>query len=191
MAVLVEANSVIVRTDAILARMPGGEAAFISLVPNQTYCSDGQLARAGFTGPVELGEFIDSLTRAGLRYLEDGKAVDFVVVDQLRGPTRPCDWIEFAHLPFEPDHTVAACWLFEGPRSYGAGIYLKSLHMAFVTPETWKYEGSLSEEATFVPQGEAGKHLVLMDTYDDIVIYLDTESGKMVSFPRRPGPKDA
>jgi hypothetical protein len=151
MAVLAEAISVVVRCDAIRERLPGGEAAFNAMVPNNTLCSDGELVRVGFMGPAPVKAFIGELEAAGLRFLVDGKATDLVVVDQLRGPTVPCDWIEFARLPFGPDKRVAVCWLFDGPRIPVAGIHLRGGgSMQLHTPPGWEFEGSISDTAAFV-----------------------------------------
>lgn len=48
MAVLVEAFSVIVRTQAIKEKHIGGFASFIKDIPNETICTDGFLVRVGF-----------------------------------------------------------------------------------------------------------------------------------------------
>src|ERR1700684_3709117 len=95
MAVLVEAISVVVRADAIAERLDGGWEAFVSLVPNQTLCEDGELARVGFMHPDDTKAFVGSLGAKGLIYIEGGKAMDLVVVDQQRGPLASADWIEF------------------------------------------------------------------------------------------------
>ena len=180
MAVLAEAISVVVRCDAILQRLPGGEEAFESMVTNDTYCSDGELVRVGFLGPGPVEAFVRELEAAGLRYLVDGKATDFVVVDQRHGPTTPCDWIEFARIPFGPDQRVAACWLFEGPRLPMAGIYLRGNSMQLHTPPGWSFEGSISDTGGFVSHEEMAERLVLLRVEDGRAVYLDTRTGREV-----------
>ena len=101
MAVLVEAISVVIRKDAIRSKIPGGEKRFKLLIPNATYCDDGEVARVGFLAPPDVQKFVEELVDAGLTFVEDGKCVDLVVCDQQTGPIRDCDWIEFAHLRFE------------------------------------------------------------------------------------------
>ncbi len=124
MAVLVEAISVIVRRDSIDRSFDGGWRAFVSCVPNATLCTDNQLARVGFMDPKAVGKFVEGLQAAGLVFLESGKCTDIAVVDQERGPTIPCEWLEFAHIPFgKSGGRVAACWLFEGPR-LAAGVHI-------------------------------------------------------------------
>ena len=151
MAVLVEAISVIVRRDAIDRAVSGGWQGFISCVPNATLCTDGELVRVGFMGPQDVESFVDRLQNDGLVFLAEGACADIAIVDQQRGLTMPCEWLEFARLPIgQDDGHVAACWLFEGPR-IAAGIHLPGKSLKFAVPDGWKYEGSLSERFAFVP----------------------------------------
>ena len=53
--------------DSIEEKAVGGEARFRLLIPNATYCDDGELVRVGFLTPAEVGEFIlDLEDRASL-----------------------------------------------------------------------------------------------------------------------------
>lgn len=122
MAVLIESISVVVRTEAIDQRYPGGWAAFAGAVPNQTLCADGELARIGFMVPKDVEAYVTALREHGIIYQEDGKARDLVVVDQMRGPLVSCDWIEFGHLnldndPCAPYHDRALSYRGDGDRS--------------------------------------------------------------------------
>lgn len=150
MAVLVEAISVIVRRDAINKRFTGGWRGFLNVVPNNTLCADDDLARVGFMSPPDVEEFVRHLERAGLVFTSNGKALDIAVVDQMRGPTIPAEWLEFAHLALSGNGgKVAACWLFEGPR-IAAGTHISAKGMTLATPEGWTYEDSLSANFKFV-----------------------------------------
>src|ERR1039458_7210552 len=100
MAVLVEAISVIVRRDSIEQKLSGGWNAFEQSVPNATLCDDGVLARVGFMDPRDVGRYIDWLEENGLVFFREGKTVDIAVVDQLSGPTAPCEWLEVGRFPF-------------------------------------------------------------------------------------------
>lgn len=123
MAVLVEAISVVVRCDSIDARYSGGRKRFLSIVPNDTLCTDDDLVRVGFMSPSEVEAFIRQLEKDGLTFTRKGQAVDIAVVDQKRGPTIQAKWLEFAHLTLGgTDNKVAACWLFEDTRC-GAGAF--------------------------------------------------------------------
>ena len=167
MAVLIEAISVVIRTDALLKKYPGGWNAFMKIVPNSTLCSDNELARVGFMTPQDVGAFVARLEQAGLVFLRSEKAVDLAIVDQLRGPTTPCDWLEFGHIEMGPGK-VAACRL--------AG----SQSTEILTPDGWKYEGSLSASHGFVPTEGIRKDLTYLRTENGIDVYLDKASGKEV-----------
>jgi hypothetical protein len=155
MAVLVEGISVVVRSDAIQSKIAGGLERFRQLIPNSTYCDDGELARVGFLAPADVQTFIEELVDAGLAFMEDGRCVDIAVCDQQRGPTADCDWLEFTHLSMEGGK-VGAAWLYEGERK-GHGAHISSTNMKLATPVGWQYEGSLSDKFQFVPD-DATQH---------------------------------
>ena len=151
MAVLVEGISVIVRRDRIASVYPDGWPGYLEDVPNSTLCYDDEVARVGFLGPEDVRGYIRLLEERGLVFLEDGHAIDVAVVDQQQGFALPCDWLEFARLPFgETGGKVGWCWLYED-RRLGAGLHFKDKKMSFATPPGWEYKGSLSAEFTFVP----------------------------------------
>lgn len=153
MAVLVEGISVLVRKEAIEAKMPGGWKRFLLHVPNQTLCHDEKLARVGFMNPQDVGEFIDELAELGLTFLDEGKATDLVVCDQLRGPTTECDWLQFCRSGFgDSGGKVGMAWWWHRKTSFGVHMPAKGLQLH--TPPGWEFEGSLSDKYTFVPEGE-------------------------------------
>jgi hypothetical protein len=69
MAVLVEGISAIVRVQAIHDRCAGGWPAFDDNVPNNTLCSDNEVARVGFMMPADCEAFVGGLERHGLSAL--------------------------------------------------------------------------------------------------------------------------
>jgi hypothetical protein len=172
--VLIEATSVVVRLSAIEASYPGGWKAFVADAPNATLCGDGHLARVGFMDPSDVEGFVRRLERRGLRYLVDGSARDFLVVDQQLGPTAPCDWIGFgrADLPPGSGHEVSGCWLLGESRD------------CLVTPDGWKYEGSLSQTFIFVPDGELEKSLHFLRHEDGCDVFLNVLTGREVYLAR-------
>ena len=152
MAVLVEAISVIVRMQSIESKFAGGWLNFVTKVPNATLCADNDLARVGFMQPDDVKEFINQCEEWGLCFLSDGQCQDIAVVDQIRGPTMPCNWLEYAQLPFgNSDGKIAVCWLFEGQRIEAHGIHMPRKSLDIATPEGWDYEKSLSAKFTFIP----------------------------------------
>lgn len=149
MAVLVEGISVIVRKDSVATKMNDGEARFRMLIPNSTYCDDGELARVGFLSPDDTEVFVEKLTDAGLKFIEDDQCVDIAVCDQQRGLTIPCNWLEFGHLPVEGGK-VAAAWLFEG-RRIGHGLHMPASGLKLYMPAGWQFKNSLSDKFHFLP----------------------------------------
>ena len=179
MAVLVEGISVIVRKQAIEAGLRGGWQAFMATVPNNTFCDDGDLARVGFMHPLDVQAYVEHLASLGLVFARDGAFVDIAVVDQRQGPTLSAPWLEFAKLPFgEGPERVSACWLYEGSRDFGAGVYMRDLSMPLAVPADWRYEESLSAQSEFVPTGEMDERLQFLRTENGIDVFLDLETGE-------------
>jgi hypothetical protein len=182
-AVLVEGISVVVRRDSIDRSFDGGWMGFISGVPNSTLCTDGQLARIGFMDPKDVERFVAHLQRGGLQFLSQGKCIDIAVVDQQRGSTMSCDWLELARTPFGKEgKRVAICWLFDGPR-VAAGLHLSESSLDLAVPKGWSYEGSLSERFKFVPAEDLQSRLIYLRTEKGVDVFLDTSTGREVYKP--------
>ena len=96
MAVLIEGICIVVNNNSLI-KDRNIEEQFLRNVPSQTYCSDGLLHRIGFMEHISANNYIYYLKKElGLTHLdEEKKAVDFVVVDMLKGPLSNCDWIRF------------------------------------------------------------------------------------------------
>ncbi|GMU73528.1 MAG: hypothetical protein AMXMBFR42_29810 [Burkholderiales bacterium] len=169
-SVLVEAISVIVDRNAIDARFPGGWDAFVRFVPNPTLCADPFLARVGFMHADDVRAFVEALEARGLRHLRDGNAVDVVVVDQQRGPTTRCDWVEFGKS--EGEFRVSAC------RRLGAP------DVQLATPEGWTYEGSLSQTFGFTPLESVDRSLTFLRHDDGVDVYVSRLTGEEVYMGR-------
>lgn len=184
MAVLVEAISVIVRRDAIDKRFHGGWRKFENGLPNRTLCADKELARVGFMSPLDVEAFVRYLENGGLTFMKNGQAVDFAVVDQIRGPMMPVEWLEFAHLSLsKTGGRVAACWLFEEPR-IAVGIHMKNRDMTLATPDGWTYDDSLSANFKFVENDKMGEKLKFLRHENGTDVYLDQSTGKEVYIGR-------
>lgn len=96
MSVLCEAISVIVTRNALDVAYPGGLRGYERDCPNSTFCADEHLTRVGFMHPDDVEEFLESLQRrSGLTVMEAGRFIDIAVVDQMTGPTRVCEWLDF------------------------------------------------------------------------------------------------
>jgi hypothetical protein len=139
MPVVVHAITVVVRCAAIEERYPGGMAAFEEDVPNNTFCTDGELANNSFMHPADVRQFIERLEGKGLKWLVNNMAQDFVVVDQHKGPCSICDWIHFG----KQKGPVSFCWIgTEGPDG-----------RRLIGPSWWKPEDSA--KLNFIPNEEA------------------------------------
>lgn len=127
MSVLAEALSVIVPRERLAQGFPGGVSEYRSRVPNRTYCEDDNLTRVGFMTPDDVHQWLNFLGRTpGLTLATDDRWIDVAVVDQFRGPTAPCEWLEFAR-----EAELSRVWLHglpEGALSTPAGWVRHELH---------------------------------------------------------------
>ena len=172
MAVLIEAISVVVRVDAILRALDNWEA-FKALAPNRTLCADSELCRVGFMDPRDVERFIQVLEARDLVFQRDGRAIDIVVVDQLRGPTTRCDWVEFGHVPHESGTGRIACCRLNGSTLN---------HVAM--PDGWVYEESLSSSHGFVPSEHVESSLRFLRHEDGLDVYRSPLSDQEVYVAR-------
>jgi hypothetical protein len=170
MAVLIEAISVVVRADALLAAYNDDWNAFKSSVPNETMCADGELVRVGFMSPEDVEAYASQLSEVALIYMNDGIAKDLVVIDQMLGPMVPCDWIEFGqvNLDNDPGMRVAACRLKGSAQS------------VLIRPEGWTFSGSLSESFGFAPNQHIDKSLTSLRRENGLDAYRNEVTGKEV-----------
>jgi hypothetical protein len=169
MAVLIEGISVVIRADAILNKFQGGWDGFVNIVPNETLCADGEIARVGFMTRHDVESFVKGLQSIGLEFLRDGEAIDIAVADQLRGITSTCSWLEFGHTDMDNNgHRIAAC------RMKGSEV------MEIVTPPEWKFENSLSATFGLVPDGQVEKSMKFLRHEGGMDVYLNLLAGKEV-----------
>jgi hypothetical protein len=176
MAVLCEAISVVVQAERALAAF-GSFEAFKRIVPNETFVADNELMRVGFMVPDDVKAFIDRLERQGLTYVRDGQAIDLVVVDQMRGPMAPCEWLEFGKTPLPGGEVSAA-------RIKG------STSTQLFTPDGWQLEGSLSQTFGFVPKGREDTAMQFLRRERGLDVYLNPLTGKEVYVGRTSGGPD-
>ena len=170
MAVLAEAISVVIKLDKLLEAFEGNWPAFAATVPNATLCADTQLARVGFMRPEAAKDFVLSLEQRGLTYLNDGKAQDIVVVDQIRGPMSACGWIEFGQVNLDgnPSTRVAMCRL--------AGSTLTNI----ACPNDWTFAESLSATFGFVPTAQKDRSLRFLRRDNGLDVYFNPLTGQEV-----------
>ncbi len=106
MAIAMEFFNVVVAKKVVAAKYPGGIAQYI-IDCGPTMLEDEYLIRRGAMGWFDVQLIISSLENVGFRFLDEiGKAVDIVVVDMIKGPMTPCDWLEF-----DSGKDGPRCWL--------------------------------------------------------------------------------
>lgn len=184
MAVLIEANSVVVRVDAIQRTYEHGVWDFRREVPNRTFCTDGVLARASFMTPTDVEHFVNALAVRGLRFRRRHAQRDVVVVDQERGDISPCTWLAVHQLPFENGHiTVAACTdsATSGACAVDAspGVIVADGQQVAV-PAHWQYASSLSASGIPMTRDEVDARLQVLDDADGLCTCFDAKSGRIV-----------
>lgn len=164
MSVLVEANSVVARVDSLERLYSGGLLGYAYDCPNNSFCTDGYLARVGFMHTDDVESFIELLESHGLRYLRWKRAKDFLVVDQQRGPMVKCSWLECGHAT-GGGNTVTACRLKGAPE------------VELAHPDGWCFEGSLSQTFGFVPHEGMAKTMTFLRHQDGVDVYLSKLTG--------------
>jgi hypothetical protein len=166
MAVLIEALSVVVRLETIIDKYPGGVDQYIVDCPNNTLCLDDDLVRVGFMTGHDAFDFIGSLERLGLKYIDDDEFDEIAVVDQYDGIVRPCDWLEYMNLViFEGDIRVSIC------RIKGSAIDC----VAF--PRGWVYENSLSKKNITLDSADFEGRMTFLRREGGVEFYLDKVTG--------------
>lgn len=171
MAVLCEGTSVVIKKQSIESRYEGGFNAFLSSVPNQSLCDDGELIRVGFMNPDHVKEYIDELVEANLRFQRVSisgllNETDIAVVDQQMGLTIDCDWLLVGHIPINPvGDLVTGCWLE------------KSTSKQLALPDDWNYENSLSRKFHFSKTENIDKDLKFLRSEANLDVYLNLKLG--------------
>jgi hypothetical protein len=98
MAIYCEAISVVVRKSTIVEKLHMQPYQLRARFPGGSYWEDENIVRFGFMAPQDAGLWIDALEDLGLTFVDEGPidtvAIDIVVVDQLKGPTCTCPWIQ-------------------------------------------------------------------------------------------------
>lgn len=170
MAILAEGISVVVKVSAIKEKISGAWECFVKLVPNETLCSDNEITRVGFMSPDDVKHFIDRLVENGLTFQSKNQAEDIAVVDQVRGPTIECEWLEFGRIDLDndPNMRVAAC------RKVG------SIENQIFLPDGWEYEKSLSASYGFAPSDSIEQGLKFLRHEDGKDVYFNELTGKEV-----------
>ena len=173
----------VVRRDAAVRSFRGGWESFRVIIPNNTFCADTEISRIGFMEPNAARNFIERLEFGGLTFVEDGEARDLAVVDQQKGPTVDCRWLEFSRFPMGNSGYALACWMWDKPRK-GYGVHTSGKRIDLHTPPSWKYEESLSQNFTFVPNEERNERLKFIRREGNLDVFQDNQTGEILFLPR-------
>jgi hypothetical protein len=166
-SVLVEALSLVIRHSVLDISYPGGTHAFVQRmrdpsVPCRCVCSDDTLVSVSFFGADDATVVGSELLALGIVAMDDDRFYELAFIDQAKGPTMPCDWIEWQK--HEAGYT--SCWL--------AGTEPEPLH----APDNWTPEQS--RRLTFHDvRSEPGRCMKLADEPDGHEVWLDFETGKI------------
>lgn len=169
MAVLIEGISIVIRGASIARLYEGGSARFLAEVPNGTLCADGELARVGFTNPNDTKAYVDRLVSRGLTYrVDDGPAIDMVVIDQQSGFLASCDWAVIGNTLWEnePSCPILVC------------LATNTRVGEVVVPQNWKFAGSLSDKHVFASTESMGQSFRMISSENGVETYVDTRTGE-------------
>lgn len=117
--------------------------------------------------PLDAKAHVDRLVAYGLEFMKDGAFVDIAVVDQRRGTTERCDWLQtLVSLKI----TVARF----------AGEDMNPIS----APPGWTEDRA--SHIRFAVTDEIGDRVVPMQSGDGLDVMLDTKTGKEVFLGRTP-----
>ena len=156
MSILVEAITVVFMNATADGHIKGGVNSVQTIAPNSTFRTDGLVSAISFMDPESTGNFVDSLLKVGMEFVEDGVAQDIVVLDQHRGPTAQCDWIGFSQ---NADGNSIA-WLIGHPKGIMA-VY-----------DNWTPNDMMFRD------DPVGENIKFLREEDGLDIYLDLETGQ-------------
>ena len=138
MTILIEAISIVVRCDALERLGPDGLDHFYSSIPNQTYYSDGRLARVGFMEEEDALDFVAVMESLGLVHLEADVPADFTIVLQGETDSVPCKWLERFKVECRGNMLDVAAFVDDE-----GNVYLEEDPGDFVAPDDWSPERGL------------------------------------------------
>ncbi len=160
MAIYCEAISVVVRKSTIVEKLHMKPHQLRARFPGGSYWEDENIVRFGFMAPQDAGLWIETLEDLGLTFVHESPtetiAIDIVVVDQLKGSTCICPWIQSEIID---GHR----WAWENGKSPGD----------FVAPPDMK-----ERNFTFIPQEVADGMAIVTETMGTSDQTIDNETGK-------------
>jgi hypothetical protein len=180
MSVLVEALSLIIPRKVLDVSYPGGTKAFLQKMevvpsPCRCACSDEMLVSVSFFGVADATVVGDQLLELGIVAVDNDRFYEMAFIDQAKGPTMRCDWIEWTRHA----EGYTSCWLVgsePGP---------------FRAPAGWTPKQS--RDLTFHDiRSEPGRCIKLADEPDGTEVWLDYQTGEIApGYPYEPDLRNA
>jgi len=186
MAVLAEALSVIIKDSSLQNKYIGGTKEFFKTIPNNTYCSDGQIHRIGFMRPRDIEDYVRNLEHNGLIFLFEGNCIDIAVVDMLKGPTTNCKWLGFARQKFfkgskhylHSEEEFSITWLLpeNGENSIPVDF---NYECTISVPSKWSPDKAIYGD-NFIPSEKVNESLIEIGNEKGLVKYYYAATGQFV-----------
>jgi len=167
MSIFIESLTVVVRRLTLDVSWSGGSDAYLSTALSadslaSLVCTDDVLTAVSFASAVGCEVWLDRLADCGIVHLGDERSVDIVCIDELSGPSTPCDWIEWRQ---SPDGFTYA-WL--------AGTDPGEV----VAPTMRRRE----EARWHAPRAEEGdsQHMIQLASENGLDYWLDLDTGRQI-----------
>ncbi len=186
MAVLTEALSVIIKDSSLRTKFIGGIMEFFKTIPNNTYCSDGQIHRIGFMRPQDAEAYIRHLERNGLIYLFGSHCIDIAIVDMLKGPVVNCKWLGFSRQKFfsgskqyqHSEEEFSISWLLHKSGVYGIPLN-DNRECNISVPWKWTPDKAIYGD-NFIPSEKVNDSLIEIGSDKGVVKYIYAATGQFV-----------
>ncbi len=139
MTILIEAINVIIKKDSLIRVFGDNYDEFQGLIPNQSSYEDEKLGRVGFMDEYGVNEFIWTLEKKGLRFLDkNGNFDDFAIVCQGQNLKYKCDWLEIFNIKVK-DKILEVCAF----KDSSGKIFLEKNKNSFICGEGWTLDAAM------------------------------------------------
>lgn len=163
MAVFVDGTNIIVRVDALERIYPGGLNGLERDCPNQTFCTDGYIARIGFMADLDASRFINYLVDQGLTHKMASQCIDLTIFSAIEGVEEGCDWLNVSH----------------DQRGFDFAWHAGNLPGEIVAPEIVDMD-NYKEPLTFYSPEDIAEHLEFIREDGAVRVFRDKRDGKIL-----------
>ena len=185
MPVFCEALSVIIKIESINARFKGGWDSFLEIIPNETFCADGEIARVGFMSLENAMQFLKLLDSRGLKYnplindiaLYDAREIFIKLKPDFSdySESKDCKWLQAGRPISFNDNDPLMCWMIKPGQKRGE-ITDEQLD-ACSFPDNVNIE---KEDSARMYHAEDTRKLKYLRTEDGLDVYWDGDKQKEV-----------